>query len=166
MSAAGQDVYLGIGSNLGDRAGHLDSACEAIRVRIGRVLARSSTYETEPWGGAGASSPRYLNEVVRVCSRLRAEEVLAEALAIEHDHGRARPAANAPRTLDIDVLFYGQQIVAHPDLRIPHPRLHERRFVLEPLLELAPEFIHPGLGLTVRELRDRCRDSKSVRRIG
>jgi 2-amino-4-hydroxy-6-hydroxymethyldihydropteridine diphosphokinase len=103
-----------------------------------------------------------VNQVVRGETDLAPAALLETALAIEQAHGRQRSVPNAPRTLDIDILFFGDRVVEEPGLTIPHPRLHERRFVLVPLAEIAPDFRHPVLGLTVRELLARCSDTSRV----
>jgi 2-amino-4-hydroxy-6-hydroxymethyldihydropteridine diphosphokinase len=156
-------VFLGLGSNLGDREAHLRSALVALGERGLRVRGVSSFYETEPVGGPPQGF--FLNAVASGETELGAEALLAACLALEAEHGRVRGVRNGPRTLDLDILFYGDAVIARPGLRVPHPRLAERRFVLEPLAELAPELRHPESGLSVRELLARCPDASSVRRL-
>ncbi|MFN0007101.1 MAG: 2-amino-4-hydroxy-6-hydroxymethyldihydropteridine diphosphokinase [Planctomycetota bacterium] len=156
---------IGLGSNLGDRAGHLDRAVLEIDAIPGvRVESVSDWVETEPVGGA-AGSPTFLNGAVLVETRLEARELLLRLLAIERAHGRERedgprPRLAAPRTLDLDLLWLGELRVDEPDLVVPHPRLEERAFVLEPLAQIAPELALPS-GRTVRE---RLEELAGVRR--
>jgi 2-amino-4-hydroxy-6-hydroxymethyldihydropteridine diphosphokinase len=140
-------AYIGIGANLGDRRRAIDSAIEALRVQDGiDVLRASSLYRT---ASIGADGPDYLNAVVEVRSFLSPLELLKILHAIEAAHGRERPYPNAPRTLDLDLLLYGDQELALPTLQVPHPRLHERAFVMRPLAELSPELVVPRRGRVV-----------------
>ena len=143
-------VYLGLGSNLGDRRGLISDALRLLedpRLKVTRV---SGAYETEPLGFAG--QPWFLNLVAEAETSLFPLQLLGRLQRVERQLGRARTVVNGPRTIDIDILFYGRSVVQAPRLTVPHPRAHERRFVLEPLAELAPELVHPVLGMTVREL--------------
>jgi 2-amino-4-hydroxy-6-hydroxymethyldihydropteridine diphosphokinase len=146
-------VYLGLGSNLGDREANLREAIERIR-RLGlEVIRASSVYETEPVGYT--DQPRFLNQVIEVNldSQFRVSDLLHAVLKIERDMGRERTIPNGPRVIDIDILIYGEvEIADPPQLILPHPRMHERRFVLEPLSEIAPDLTHPRLKKTCREL--------------
>lgn len=140
---------IALGSNLGDRPSHLQFAT----VRLSEILAglRASRWrETEPEGVD--PQPWFLNGAVVGETRASARELLEACRAIEHDRGRERPFPGAPRTLDLDVILFGAQVVSEPDLVVPHPRFRERRFVLEPLAELAPELIDPVTRKTVAEL--------------
>lgn len=158
-------AYLALGSNLGDREAMLRGAREALNnsPRV-RVEASSPLYETDPVGGP-SQQPPYLNAVLQVVTDLPAEALLRRCLEVEDRFGRLRQERWGARTLDVDVLFYGRKICRRPDLVLPHPRLHHRRFVLAPLADLAPELVHPVLGLTVCDLLARLPDGDGVHRI-
>lgn len=145
-------AYIALGSNLNDRQAHLQAALEQLRQVPGvRVVAVSRFWETEPVGGP-PDQPRYLNAVCAVDTELPPQELHRELLRIETQQGRQRGWANAPRTLDLDLLLYGEEILNTPELTIPHPRMHQRTFVLGPLAEIAPTLIHPVLKRSVVEL--------------
>ena len=158
-------VYLLLGSNLGDREQHLRQAIEQLRV-LGEVTAVSSVYETEPQEMRG--QPWFLNVAVALATELMPKQLLARMQRIEREAGRRRMQPKGPRTLDIDMLFFGQAVMDTPTLVIPHPALHERRFVLEPLGEIAPDVRHPVFRRTVREMRDAIAHApgQSSRRLG
>jgi 2-amino-4-hydroxy-6-hydroxymethyldihydropteridine diphosphokinase len=143
-------VYLSLGSNVGDRDKLLARTLERLASDDIRVVRVSSVYETEPRDVP--DQPWFLNQVVEVETSLFPKQLLARLQKIEIGMGRVRMEARGPRTVDIDILFYGNAIVSTPGLEIPHPRLPDRRFVLEPLAELAPEFRHPRTRQTVREM--------------
>jgi 2-amino-4-hydroxy-6-hydroxymethyldihydropteridine diphosphokinase len=132
-------AFLGLGSNLGDRAGHLRRAVE----RLPDVVAVSPVYETEPVGGPAGQGP-YLNLVVELDTELTPHRLLEHARALEQAAGRVRAERWGPRPLDVDVLLVGSDTVEEPDLVVPHPRMWERRFVLAPLADLAPELVPLG----------------------
>lgn len=154
------DVYLGLGSNVGDRERNLVEAVTRLERRGFALGRRSALYLTEPV----ALLPQgwFVNAVVSGTTRLTAEELLREGLDIERELGRVRDRHHGPRTLDVDVLFYGDLVLDTPDLVLPHPRLHERRFVLVPLHDVAPDLRHPVLGRTVSELLRDCPDASAV----
>ncbi len=147
-------AYLGLGSNLGARLGHLRAAVQRLAVASPVEVAQvSSVYETSPVGGP-ADQADFLNAVVGISTTWPPEQVLAHAQAIERALGRERAVPDGPRTVDIDLLLYGPRILRTGVLDIPHPRMHLRRFVLVPLAEIAPDAIHPVRKQTVRELLD------------
>ena len=145
-------VAIALGSNLGDRVAHLTVAA----ARLCQLLTdfRLSTFhETEPV--AVSAQPRFLNAAATGTTRLSAGELLQHLLAIEAACGRARPYAGAPRTLDLDLILYGEDVIDEPGLRVPHPRFRDRAFVLDPLTEIAPDWRDPVTGATVAELARR-----------
>jgi 2-amino-4-hydroxy-6-hydroxymethyldihydropteridine diphosphokinase len=156
-------AYVGIGSNLGDRAGNLLLGVRGMAAASLRVLRLSSVYETEP-AGVLEEQPAYLNMVVELGGPLPApEELLRLLLEVERAAGRQRPRSRAPRTLDLDLLLYGDALHETEALALPHPRLHERRFVLAPLAELAAGARHPVLQRTFAELLAATPESPYVR---
>lgn len=154
-------VFLGLGTNLGDREKNLSMAVKRIGEEIGTVTDCSSVYETEPWGFR--SENPFLNMVVRVRTSLRPSGLLGRILMIEAQLGRLRSGkVYKSRTMDIDILLYGTDVIRKEDLEIPHPRIAVRRFVLEPLCELAPGMKHPVLKVTFSELLEKCVDECAV----
>ncbi len=138
-------AYIGLGANLGDARRTLECAIDDLaRLPHTRVVARSSFYASAP---VDADGPDYLNALVALDTSLDPEALLAMCLAIEAAHGRERPYAHAPRTLDLDLLLVGDAVIATRTLTLPHPRMHQRAFVLAPLLEIAPDAVIPGRGL-------------------
>ena len=137
-------AFIGIGANLGDARANVEDAIARLDALPGAtLLGRSSLYRTAPIDSGGDD---YINAVARVDTTLDPQALLEALQGIELAHGRERPYRNAPRTLDLDLLLYGDETVATGSLSVPHPRMHERAFVLAPLLEIAPEAIIPGLG--------------------
>jgi 2-amino-4-hydroxy-6-hydroxymethyldihydropteridine diphosphokinase len=159
--AAVERVFLGLGANLGDRLATLRAAVDDLAA-LGRVAARSSVWETEPIG----PPPDYLNAAVALDTALDPDALLDGLLAIEDRHGRVRVGArDAPRTLDLDVLLWEGRILDGPRLVVPHPRLAERLFALEPLAEIAAEVVHPLLHRTIEGLRDDLPKARRARRL-
>ncbi len=160
MTSSATPIGLALGSNLGDRASHLRSAVEGLR-RAGVVLERiSRLYGTEPVGGPPQGW--FLNAALVGRFAGSPHALLSTCLDVERGLGRERTVKNGPRTIDIDILFYGDAVIVAPVLRIPHPRLHLRRFVLAPLAQIAPEWTHPALRLTATQLLERCEDRSEV----
>jgi 2-amino-4-hydroxy-6-hydroxymethyldihydropteridine diphosphokinase len=143
-------VAIALGSNLGDRRAHLEYAIEALKLDLSDVIS-SPFHETEP-SGVGLEHGKYLNAAVVGVTRLSARDLLGRLLEIEEERGRMRPYPMAPRTLDVDLILYGEEIIDEGDLRVPHPQFRTRAFVLAPLAEIAPGMIDPVTGETVEEL--------------
>jgi 2-amino-4-hydroxy-6-hydroxymethyldihydropteridine diphosphokinase len=145
-------VYLSLGSNIGDRQSNLQKAIERLADTRLRILRTSPIYETEPVDYTG--QPWFLNQVAEAETELFPMQLLSRIGKIERQLGRARTFPNGPRTIDIDILLYGKTVVHSATLEIPHPRMAQRRFVLAPLADLAPDLRHPVTGLTVGEMLD------------
>jgi 2-amino-4-hydroxy-6-hydroxymethyldihydropteridine diphosphokinase len=143
-------AFLALGSNIGDREGNLRDAVNRLESEELRVLRRSSLYETAP--RELLDQPWFLNAVVEVETSLFPMQLLARTREIERKMGRRRVTPKGPRNIDIDILFYGRTLIATAELEVPHPRIAERRFVLEPLAEIAPDFRHPLTGKTAGEM--------------
>jgi len=157
-------LFLLLGSNLGDKKKQLNKAQHLIREMIGPVTMHSSIYETEPWGFS--SKDKFLNRALKVSTFFSPEKVMTNIHEIEKTFGRERNQEGySSRTMDIDILFYDDLILISDDLKIPHPLLHNRKFVLIPLNEIAPRHIHPISGKTIKELLAECKDTKDVRKF-
>ncbi|MFC5409180.1 2-amino-4-hydroxy-6-hydroxymethyldihydropteridine diphosphokinase [Larkinella bovis] len=155
-------VFLLLGANLGDRAATLHRALETIRIDLGPVLEQSALYETAAWGIT--DQPAFLNQVLKVLSVFPPEEILQKTQAIENRLGRIRREKWGSRLIDIDLLYVDDHIQRSETLILPHPFLHERRFTLVPLTEIAPAFIHPVLRKTNQQLLAECPDTGEVSR--
>jgi 2-amino-4-hydroxy-6-hydroxymethyldihydropteridine diphosphokinase len=155
-------VYLSLGSNLGDRAANLQTAISQL-ASLGEVAAVSSFYETEPV--ELTNQPWFLNCAVKLDTEKMPRQLIAGILALEQGMGRRRKQKNGPRIIDIDILLFGSSVIDLPSLTVPHPKMHDRRFVLEPLAEIAPDVRHPVFKRTVRELRDALPPGQAVKRL-
>ena len=148
---------------MGDRASRLAEARKQIEKQIGPVAGASALYETAAWGNTG--QPAFLNQVLQVRTSLAPELVLEQALEIDRVLGRVRTEKWGPREIDIDILFYDREVIDRDNLKIPHPEIPNRRFVLEPLAELLPRLVHPVLGVDMETLLRRTADALPVRRL-
>jgi 2-amino-4-hydroxy-6-hydroxymethyldihydropteridine diphosphokinase len=157
------DAYLLLGTNMGNREYNISAAIDLIESRCGKITAKSSLYETEAWGLKEQSD--FLNTCICINTQLLPTELLSETKKIESELGRKETTNWGPRIIDIDILFFGNEIVNLPDLKIPHPYIIERRFTLLPLVEIAPGFIHPQQNKTLAELLELCTDQSSVTHI-
>lgn len=153
-------TILSLGSNVGDRLNFLDLAKIEINKTIGPIQLSSNIYETEPWGVENQES--YLNQVIAVQTDLTPFELLNDIHLIEKNLGRIRTALYGPRTIDIDILYYEEKIIKNENLKIPHPQIQKRRFILVPLSEILPKMYHPLLKLTNQELLDIVKDDGKV----
>ena len=156
-------TYLLLGSNMGNSKIQLSKAIPDIEKKIGIIKRRSGLYQTAAWGKT--DQPDFLNQVVIVDTGLTAVQTMQTILAIEKKMGRVRTKKNAPRIIDIDILFFGKEVIAEKDLVVPHPAIQLRRFVLVPLNELSPNFIHPVIKKTNHQLLLKCPDKLDVKKI-
>ncbi|MBI5059447.1 2-amino-4-hydroxy-6-hydroxymethyldihydropteridine diphosphokinase [candidate division KSB1 bacterium] len=155
-----EHAYIGYGANLGDRVGTLQRASAELRQGGVEILRVSSLYATEPWGGARGGA--YINAVLEVRRGESPEALLKLMLQVETMLGRKRSIGGAARTCDLDLLLWGDVTMYTDDLIVPHPRLTQRRFVLDPLCELLPDAVHPKFGCAIWELREACQDTSKV----
>lgn len=155
-------AFLSIGTNLGDRERYLLAAMESLEKKSIKILAKSPIYETEPVGFA--DQPNFLNMVIQIATDLSAEELLMETMGIEKEQHRVRVKRWGPRTLDLDILFFGDQVIDEPHLLVPHPRASERAFIVLPLKDIAPDFIHPVLGVSIQELAKNVPGKEGVKK--
>jgi 2-amino-4-hydroxy-6-hydroxymethyldihydropteridine diphosphokinase len=157
-------VFLGIGTNLGNREGNLRKAVEKVEENIGRILNSSSVYETAPWGFEAEND--FLNMVISVETEYSPGELLKKILGIESMLGRERNQDRySSRVIDIDILLYDDLIINEKGLKIPHRLMHERRFVLVPLCEIAPDLLHPTLNMPISSLLHDCRDRSKINKL-
>ncbi len=156
-------VYLSIGSNVGDKLAHLEFGCAQIKLHADCFLIKSSIYLTDPWGNIVQDD--FYNQVISFSTHKTPQELFEIISGIESDAGRIRTFKNAPRTLDIDILFYGNKIINNKNIIIPHPRLHLRNFVLIPMAEIAAEFIHPVFSKSIKELLISTKDKTAVSKL-
>ncbi|MFO8034629.1 MAG: 2-amino-4-hydroxy-6-hydroxymethyldihydropteridine diphosphokinase [Candidatus Bipolaricaulota bacterium] len=157
------EAYLGLGGNVGCVRGRLSRAGEELSSRGLVISGSSSLYHTEPWGKR--EQPDFLNQVLRVETQLAPHELLETCQEVERALGRVARERWGRREIDVDILLYGHEVIQECHLQVPHPRLAERRFVLAPLAELAPDFVHPALGRTVAELLQQVTDERRVERV-
>lgn len=156
-------AYLSLGSNIGDKLNHIELAVQKLVLRTGELVTKSSLYVTEAWGNT--KQEEFLNQVVAINTSHTPNSLLKELLNIEIELGRIRNKRNDPRTIDIDILFYDDVIVSTTELKVPHPRLHLRKFVLIPMSEIAPKLVHPVFKKTINELLNQCEDNSHVKKI-
>lgn len=152
-------AFLCLGGNLGDRLENIEKALVRIK-KIGKIVKRSSIYETEAWGGD--SEFTYLNMCIELLTKLNAGELMKTLLQIEKELGRKRSKLNTDRTIDIDILLFNDEMINTKNVQVPHPRLHRRNFVLIPLAEIAPKLIHPKLKKPISALKNQCKDKLKV----
>lgn len=159
-------AFLSLGSNIGDKKKNLARAIRYINVGIGHIIDLSGIYETEPWGFE--ANEKFLNMVIEIMSDLTPVEMMKKCLEVETKLGRIRNNSEgySSRIIDIDILFYGKTIVSTPELTIPHPHIQNRLFVLEPMFEIAPDYLHPLMGMTISELLVECQDTSIITQLG
>ena len=163
---ASESVFVLSGSNLGDREHLVNQAFRMMGERCGKIVAKSRLYESEPWGFK--SEHWFLNQVVQIVTSLSPDELMLKLFSIENELGRDRTTlyeGYQSRPMDLDILYYGDEIIDTQLVNVPHPRLHQRRFTLLPLCDIAPDFVHPLLKKTNLQLLDECQDSGIVKCI-
>lgn len=156
-------VFLLIGGNMGDRLQNLHQAIALISAACGPVIQQSAVYETAAWGKT--DQPAFLNQALLLTTALTPHELITTLLSVEEKMGRLRMEKNGPRVIDIDIIFYNDLVMHEPHLTIPHPQLQNRRFVLVPLCEIAPEFVHPVFHKTLAQLLAACGDELAVKKL-
>ena len=156
-------LFLSLGGNLGNTREIFEGAYPLIEKKIGKITVYSSIYQTEAWGPIPQAD--FLNQVILVSTTLAPQACLTEMLAIEKEFGRERKERWGPRTLDLDILYYGDVIIAEADLTVPHPRIADRKFILTPLVEIAPLFEDPVLRKSMMSLLENCSDRSQVNRF-
>jgi len=157
-------VFLLIGGNMGDRLQNLHQAITGLSATCGPVLQQSAVYETAAWGKT--DQPSFLNQALLLTTGLQAQELITTILLVEEKMGRLRMEKFGPRVIDIDILFYNEVVMHEPNLTIPHPQLQNRRFVLVPMQEIAPELVHPVFHKTITQLLQECKDELAVKKYG
>ena len=150
-------AYISLGSNLGDRILFLKEARNFIKSNIGNIIVESKIYETAAWGNT--NQPNFLNQILETETKLSPKQLLEACLNIEKKLGRTRVKIWDQRTIDLDILFYDKHIVQHENLTIPHPYMHLRNFILVPMNEIAPDFVHPVLEFSMSQLLEKCPDT-------
>ena len=158
-----REIYLLLGTNLGNRAANLRDAIRGVERAVGPVAEASAWYETAAWGVQ--EQPSFYNQVIRVNTSLSHEPLLLILQTLEQQLGKVKVGHWRERLIDLDILYYGYRRVRTPFLTLPHPEIPNRRFTLVPLCEIAPQFIHPVLGKTQQQLLDACKDTLEVRKI-
>lgn len=153
-------VYLLIGGNVGNRLQNLGRAIELINTTCGNIIQQSAIYETAAWGNTRQQS--FLNQALLLETSLSPLQLITATLEVEETMGRVRAERYGPRIIDIDMLFYNNDILHHPQLTIPHPEIQNRRFALVPMQEIAPDYIHPVLQKTIQQLLEECPDELAV----
>jgi 2-amino-4-hydroxy-6-hydroxymethyldihydropteridine diphosphokinase len=156
-------AYLLTGGNLGNRLNNLAEARKLIEQHCGKIVRQSFIYETAAWGFK--DQPDFYNQALEIATALSSEELMKTILMIEEKMGRRREIKMGPRIIDIDILLFNDEIIHQPHLTIPHERLHERRFALMPLAEIAPDLIHPGFKKSIKQLLFESTDTLNVRKI-
>ncbi|MCW5907418.1 MAG: 2-amino-4-hydroxy-6-hydroxymethyldihydropteridine diphosphokinase [Chitinophagales bacterium] len=155
------EVYLLLGSNKGRREQYISKAMQLIETHCGNISKESSMYETEAWGLKEQAA--FLNKAICITTSLSPVQLLQAIKAIEEETGRTPAAKWGPREIDIDILFYNDEVISLPELQIPHPHLHERKFTLAPLCEIAPDIVHPTLKKNIKKLLAECIDNSIVK---
>ena len=154
------NAYLLIGGNLGDRLANLNNAIQKIELHCGKIISSSTIYETAAWGFT--EQPPFFNQALQVETALSATELMQQLLIIELSLGRERLLPLGPRTIDLDIIYFNNEIIQNDIVSIPHPRMEQRNFVLIPLNEIAPTYLHPVLNIPTSTLLKQCRDESHV----